>query len=676
MERFAHAKRIGCALGGAAGIATAFNAPIGGILYMFEEVTVDSWAPELTLRAFVCTVISALINKAILNFASADVHTLVIFEDGASKVDTSWSWIDVPLVVFLAVMVGCCSAIFSRVLLKVFAVRRTLHKHLSRYQPWAKIFEVVLFAIVCAFAWGLSPLTVDCKELPHHDVGADSQHRRLGASSGMVRYTCPHGEYNEAATLLLVGAEGALKQLYARDNAGQFSIFSLAFSFVLYSILACGIPGLPVPMGLFVPSMFLGGLAGRLLGETFALLGIGTLASPGVYALLGSAAFLSGFTHMSISIVVLLIEASMDLHLIPPLMLAIFVAHSTATTINHHGYDESLILKKGVPFLDAELPHEMDSEAFTAGDLCTLLPDEALLAPTANFDSIRRALACREVLDFPVLENGACVGLTTRSRLQAALQARSTSLFKAGRIKEAQAPHLNPFPEGTKTPTRDSCILRIEDQTTHMESHVKAIFQAGRTQSFSSKGDDTVLQVHRLMDRAPHLLLEDMPVARFYNIFTKTGCHSAIVVTAAGSFCGILTRECLISSTRNAHRPSEACRNVTPVKDVSTGGNIDLSNTGLSCGDRKSENMPPGSHFETSLGGSISSAPVFEAPQDAKKLRNCGQNDSSNTVATQQTRPDDTEGFSQEMDTTMRSFPENSLTKENSVDKGPMVISL
>jgi H+/Cl- antiporter ClcA len=53
-------------------------------------------------------------------------------------------------------------------------------------------------------------------------------------------------------------------------------------------------------------------------------------AHPGFYAVCGAAAMLSGFTHMSLAIVVLLIEASMDLELTIPLMVSIIVS----TTVN------------------------------------------------------------------------------------------------------------------------------------------------------------------------------------------------------------------------------------------------------------------------------------------------------------------------------------------------------
>merc|ERR1711870_108121 len=101
-------------------------------------------------------------------------------------------------------------------------------------------------------------------------------------------------------------------------------------------------------------------------------------------------------------------------------MLAIFVAHSTATRINHHGYDEVLILKKGVPFLDPELPHEMDTKGVTAGDLCEVLQQEVLLAPTETFEKIGKALEAKEVFDFPVISSsGVCIGVVPRPRLEA-----------------------------------------------------------------------------------------------------------------------------------------------------------------------------------------------------------------------------------------------------------------
>lgn len=55
------------------------------------------------------------------------------------------------------------------------------------------------------------------------------------------------------------------------------------------------------------------------------------------------------------------LEASNDLSTIVPLMIGSFVAYYVARLFNHEAYDELLIKKKGVPFLDSEIVHVMDA---------------------------------------------------------------------------------------------------------------------------------------------------------------------------------------------------------------------------------------------------------------------------------------------------------------------------
>ena len=53
------AQRNWVGIGCAAGVAAAFNAPLGGILYSFEEVC-SHWTDKMTWRAFFCCVVAAL----------------------------------------------------------------------------------------------------------------------------------------------------------------------------------------------------------------------------------------------------------------------------------------------------------------------------------------------------------------------------------------------------------------------------------------------------------------------------------------------------------------------------------------------------------------------------------------------------------------------------------------
>lgn len=78
-KQLGYALRMSFVLGGAAGIATAFRAPVGAILYLFEEVTVASWSLEFTLRAFVCTVLATIVSSVLLDVTGFNINRLLIY---------------------------------------------------------------------------------------------------------------------------------------------------------------------------------------------------------------------------------------------------------------------------------------------------------------------------------------------------------------------------------------------------------------------------------------------------------------------------------------------------------------------------------------------------------------------------------------------------------------------
>merc|ERR1712054_533774 len=136
--------------------------------------------------------------------------------------------------------------------------------------------------------------------------------------------------------------------------------------------------------------------------------------------MVGAAAMLGGHTRMSLAIVALLVEASMDLSLVPVLMLGVSISTVTAAFLCPHNYDDVLVVKKGVPFLESELPHAMEELSLTAVHLCEELPVDAYLCTVEPMDSIVQALKTTFDL-FPVFDSeSSCIGLAPRERLEAA----------------------------------------------------------------------------------------------------------------------------------------------------------------------------------------------------------------------------------------------------------------
>jgi len=574
-ELFAHVKRVCCALGGAAGITTAFNAPIGGILYMFEELAVSSLPPDLA--KFMCTVIASLAMKALLHVSHMDVHSLVIFSADVRNSDGGWDWIDMPFIALMASLLGCLGALFSKLLLSSWSCRRKMATKLYKQQRWAKVLDCVFYCMLCTVIWSVGPAIFECQPIPEADrTGhADSGHRQLAGGESHLNYVqhfCPENHYSELASYFLSGAEGFVKHLYSLGDSQRSG--PLAVAMVLYFSLACGMPGTPVPMGTFVPSMVIGALAGRLCGENLSAwmdhVGGPNVAAPGFYAIMGSGAVLAGLTHMTVGIVALLAEAVGDFGLVAPLMLSVFLGQAASKLISTHGYDEHLIIMKGIPFLDPEIPHKLIAESLKAADIIVELPNEALLTPKATLKAIKRALRHRKIKYFPIIDEGSiCIGLTTRGRLKAVLEAVSSHppmdrLSRRPSVTSISSNHSEmSVASSISALSRQSTSGHLND--THSEKKLKDViraFFANAKQQPEEAGEcegdsEDLLPLEKIMDSAPHALQEDMPVARFYNIFNKTHANVAVVVSKRGRFRGILTRQDLVEANARLHAETQ-----------------------------------------------------------------------------------------------------------------------
>lgn len=115
------------------------------------------------------------------------------------------------------------------------------------------------------------------------------------------------------------------------------AIWLLVLAMIVKLILTIFTFGIKVPCGLFIPSLCLGAIVGRIVGIGMEQLaysypknwifsgectaGVDCI-QPGLYAMVGAAAVLGGVTRMTVSLVVIMFELTGGVRYIVPLMAA------------------------------------------------------------------------------------------------------------------------------------------------------------------------------------------------------------------------------------------------------------------------------------------------------------------------------------------------------------------
>eukprot|EP00051_Salpingoeca_urceolata_P009927 m.120580 g.120580 ORF g.120580 m.120580 type:complete len:797 (-) comp16508_c0_seq1:1550-3940(-) len=348
-------KRDFVSAGAAAGVSAAFGAPIGGVLFSLEEGA-SFWNQSLTWRTFFCSMTATFTLNVLLSGIRAHQWGLLsnpgLLNFGRFE-DMPYNIFELPIFVLL----GCCGGLFGALFV---GANEKLSEFRMKFvtSKFAKLMEAITIAgLTASVAFTLIYFSTDC--LPLGD----------SPETNPLQLFCKEHQYNAMATLFFNTPEESIKNLF-HGSREEFSMGTLAMFFVAYFVLSCMTYGVAVPSGLFVPCILTGAAYGRFIGSVLSYFLPGhSWTEPGKYALIGAAAILGGVVRMTISLTVIVIEATGNVTYGLPIIVAVVFAKWVGDLFGEGIYDMHIHLKH-VPILEWD-PPALAKYRLTARDIMT-----------------------------------------------------------------------------------------------------------------------------------------------------------------------------------------------------------------------------------------------------------------------------------------------------------------
>jgi H+/Cl- antiporter ClcA len=384
----------------AAGVTAVFGTPVGGVLFSLE-ITSTYTLVSSQVMCFVAAIVTRLAFDALWALFAGTGWGGAVAEGGsfAVSIPTTFTpaqaW-ELPLLALLGIGCGLLGSLFVYVMHKAKLTAKLLMKPRPSVSPapaggeetleeWARKHwpRYVLCASVGALVAALT-FPTSFLALPDMDVLTDlllcppGMLGGAGGGEGGGHSSCPRGVWASAG-----------------NTAGAAAIASLATFLVVRFVTVVLSISLPLPCGTFQPLIILGAAVGRLAGElvldaTRVGGGAGAGIQPGLWAVVGAAAMVSGATHTISTVVILFELTGQAVHLVPVLA-GTLLAYAASSAFTLPLYDV-LMLAGSTPYLPRVHPAAAYAQVI-ARDMARPLPAASiLLEGVSTYADVLRAL--------------------------------------------------------------------------------------------------------------------------------------------------------------------------------------------------------------------------------------------------------------------------------------------